>query len=538
MATKNISTRMQICGRNPNCHGGHSAIGQSSYIQRETMKSEYDGLTYYPKYSEDLVHAEVILCKNAPSAFSDPSKLWNSVEMAEKSVNAQLARTFRVSLPNEWSYKLAIDVVRDYIDRNFVSQGMCVQFAIHDSENKKTGQRNLHCHMMMTLRSIDENGKWMPKQKKIYLTDENGDRIPLIDKKTGLQKVDKQNRKQWKCATVSTNDWSDSKHARAWRKDLVDTINSINEKLGTTEHHWEHRSFKEQGLDIVPQIHLGEKASALERAGIPSIRGNINREIIEQNRIILQAKEALHKAEETLRAALALSGEAVTSIKNEIMEMIQKIAQRNHERLHLPIMGTTYVHYISNRQELQKRSYMENFVSNHHLNSFSDMQKLKSETEPVYMEKNEKRRELSSRISYLENLLSMYEIYEPYIKYNNERFALKGFARKIYEQRHYMELLSYDVYRKEIKSFIVEEDKSITAKAWKKELASLKPELEKVDFEYAKSLTTLASIEVLEHNKKEFSKMLIEPKSIRERLSEIETRSSQKTIIKKKELER
>lgn len=318
----------------------------------------------------------------------------------------------------------------------------------------------------------------------------------------------------------------------------MDTINSINEKLGTTEHHWEHRSFKEQGLDIVPQIHLGEKASALERAGIPSIRGNINREIIEQNRIILQAKEALHKAEETLRAALALSGEAVTSIKNEIMEMIQKIAQRNHERLHLPIMGTTYVHYISNRQELQKRSYMENFVSNHHLNSFSDMQKLKSETEPVYMEKNEKRRELSSRISYLENLLSMYEIYEPYIKYNNERFALKGFARKIYEQRHYMELLSYDVYRKEIKSFIVEEDKSITAKAWKKELASLKPELEKVDFEYAKSLTTLASIEVLEHNKKEFSKMLIEPKSIRERLSEIETRSSQKTIIKKKELER
>lgn len=538
MATKNISTRMQICGRSPNCHGGHSAIGQSSYIQRETMKSEYDGLTYYPKYSEDLVHAEVILCKNAPSAFSDPSKLWNSVEMAEKSVNAQLARTFRVSLPNEWSYKLAIDVVRDYIDRNFVSQGMCVQFAIHDSENKKTGQRNLHCHMMMTLRSIDENGKWMPKQKKIYLTDENGDRIPLIDKKTGLQKVDKQNRKQWKCATVSTNDWSDSKHARAWRKDLVDTINSINEKLGTTEHHWEHRSFKEQGLDIIPQIHLGEKASALERAGIPSIRGNINREIIEQNRIILQAKEALHKAEETLRAALALSGEAVTSIKNEIMEMIQKIAQRNHERLHLPIMGTTYVHYISNRQELQKRSYMENFVSNHHLNSFSDMQKLKSETEPVYMEKNGKRRELSSRISYLENLLSMYEIYEPYIKYNNERFALKGFARKIYEQRHYMELLSYDVYRKEIKSFIVEEDKSITAKAWKKELASLKPELEKVDFEYAKSLTTLASIEVLEHNKKEFSKMLIEPKSIRERLSEIETRSSQKTIIKKKELER
>ena len=85
---------------------------QSSYISRTTMHCEYDGRTYYPKYSEDLVHCEVMLAKNAPEKYRDPSILWNAVEMSEKSCNAQLARTYRMELPNEWSYELATEVMR------------------------------------------------------------------------------------------------------------------------------------------------------------------------------------------------------------------------------------------------------------------------------------------------------------------------------------------------------------------------------------------------------------------------------------------
>ena len=137
-----------------------------------------------------------------------------------------------MELPNEWSYELATEVMRDYCRRNFTDRGMCVQFAIHDSENRQTGQRNLHCHMLLTLRSLDERGKWMAKQRKVYELDDNGERIPLIDKKMGMQKVDGQNRKQWKCRTVPTNDWNGRENARAWRKDLTDTINAVNEKMG------------------------------------------------------------------------------------------------------------------------------------------------------------------------------------------------------------------------------------------------------------------------------------------------------------------
>ena len=260
MTVKNISTRAKICGRSANCTGGHSAVEQASYISREKMYCEYDGQTYYPKYSEDLVHCEILLPENAPEEYKDPYVLWNSVELVEKAKDAQLARTFRIELPNEWSYDLAKEVVKDYCERNFVSKGMCVQYAIHDSENKQ-GQRNLHCHIMLTLRGIDEQGKWMPKQKKVYQKDENGERIPDIDKNTGQQKVDKQNRKQWKCTTIQTNDWNSRENAKIWRKDLADTINAVNAKIGMTDKFWEYRSFKEQGLDIIPQIHLGEKAT-------------------------------------------------------------------------------------------------------------------------------------------------------------------------------------------------------------------------------------------------------------------------------------
>lgn len=134
--------------------------------------------------------------------------------------------------------------MRDYIQRNFVDKEMCAQFVIHDSENSKTGQRNLHCHIMLTMRSLDEQGKWMPKQKKVYLTDENGERIP--------------------------------------------------------------------------QIHLGEKASAMEHAGIRMIRGDINRDIIVRNAVIDAARVMYEKAKEGLQAAKAVPVTVAKAIKNDI----------------------------------------------------------------------------------------------------------------------------------------------------------------------------------------------------------------------------
>jgi hypothetical protein len=477
------------------------------------MYCEYDGQTYYPKYSEDLVHSEVMLPANAPEEYQDAKTLWNAVENVEKGANAQLARTYRVSLPNEWSYELATDVMRDYIKRNFVEEGMCAQFAIHDSENKDTGQRNLHCHILLTMRSMDENGKWMAKQKKVYLTDENGERIPLIDKKTGQQKVDKQNRKQWKCETVSTNNWSSKENAKKWRKDLADTVNAVNERMGMSENHWEHRSFKEQGLDIEPQIHLGAKASAMERAGIRTIRGNINRKIMESNAIVLQAKAVFVEANRSLNAIKLFASIGASTvkdkIKNEIIDVIREVAKRNHNRLSLPIVSGKYLRYISDRQAMQSRETMEKFVHDRGFTTFDEMKNFKAEQEKSFAGVSAKRAELHGRADYLEKLMSVYKNeYEPYIKNHKEQWALSGFQRKLYERKHIPELANYDMAREKLKTMISEPDKKITPKAWQKELESISAELDTTKAPFSKAVINLASIELLEHNKKDLERML------------------------------
>ena len=507
MAVKNFSSRVKICGRGAGCHGGHSAVEQSSYISRETMYSEHDAKTYYPKYSEDLVYTETMVPDNAPATYRDPRVLWNAVEMIEKGINAQLCRTIRFELPNDWTYELAKEAVRKYCQREFVDKGMCCQFAIHDSENDE-GQRNLHVHIMVTLRGIDEQGKWMPKQKKVYLTDEKGERIPLIDKATGEQKVDKQNRKQWKCKTVPTNDWNSRENAKRWRTDFVDMINAINERIGNTENFWEHRSFKEQGLEIAPQIHLGEKSAAMERAGIKTIRGNINREIISKNAIFLGAKAALEEAKENLKAIKAIPIEVVKTIKNEILDMIREVAKRNHNRLSLPIMSGKYIGLVSNRAALQDRDNMERFVQKIGVTTFEELETFKRENKEVFDELKPKRESQSERVAYLEGLLEAYAKYEPYIKYHKEQWALRGFAKKKYERQHISELSHYDVYRSELKSIIQEDDKKIMPVTWRKELEKLQKSLEDSKKPYSEAVVNLAKCDVLQHNRRDLERML------------------------------
>jgi len=516
MTVKNISTRAQICGRSANCHGGHSAVEQASYIGRVKMYSEYDGHTYYPKYSEDLVHSEVMLPPNAPSEFTDPVRLWNSVELSEKQNNAQLARTFRVELPNDWSYELAIEVMKDFVQRNFVDKGMCAEFAIHDSENKKSGQHNLHSHIMLTLRSLDEKGHWMPKQKKIYILDENGDRVPLIDKKTGIQKVDRQNRKQWKCSTVPTNDWGNKDNVKIWRKDLVDTINSVNEKIGITDQVWEHRSFREQGLDILPEIHLGEKASAMERAGIHTIRGDINRDIRARNAVIENARAAYDEAKELLSTIASIPVDIVKKIVNEILEIIRMVAEKNRNRLKLPVVGKKYISKIFNKSSLQDPGFLEKFVGMMGWSTFDDIKTYMAETEKKYSDINDTRIRFQKRSDYLQKLIDAYKLYEPYIKYNKELWSKTGREFKQYKKQHMEELTKYDIYRERLKDLITEPDKKIQISKWKEEYENIQNYFVTSKDELNGLVTGMAVSEVLLYNK-DYLKLMLENESHKKR---------------------
>lgn len=499
--TKQASTRFSIVKRSK----GQSAVEKASYISRSILVSEYDGQTYRPKYHEDLVHSEISLPQNAPKEYADRATLWNAVELSEKGQKSQLARMLKASLPNEWSYELAEEVVRDYVQRNFVDKGMCVDWAIHDSENDK-GQRNLHIHVLLTMRPLTENGEWGAKTKKIYVLDENGERIPLIDKKTGQQKVDKRNRKQWKCQTVESTDWNSRENAMMWRRDLADTINATNEQLGIAVH-WEHRSFKEQGIDKEPTIHIGAVANALERKGIQTERGNINREIIRGNVLLEQAKEMLELAKQEVRS-IQYSGlkEVAVNVKNEVMEMIAKVAKRKG-RLDLPIVSGKYLRKISDRTALQSADNAEKFIVSRKIDSFENLAKFTADREQKYRQLETVHLSKGQKLSRLKELSKIYALYTSIQATYKESQSLKGLAKMKYDKEHKESLAKYPELKERMQNLLQQGEK-ITPKQWKAEMQSLQAEYDSIGKEQTKTATELAYAEVISYNRKNLEREL------------------------------
>lgn len=499
--TKQASTRFSIVKRSK----GQSAVEKASYISRSILVSEYDGQTYRPKYHEDLVHSEISLPQNAPKEYADRATLWNAVELSEKGQKSQLARMLKASLPNEWSYELAEEVVRDYVQRNFVDKGMCADWAIHDSENDK-GQRNLHIHVLLTMRPLTENGEWGAKTKKVYVLDENGERIPLIDKKTGQQKVDKRNRKQWKCQTVESTDWNSRENAMMWRRDLADTINATNEQLGIAVH-WEHRSFKEQGIDKEPTIHIGAVANALERKGIQTERGNINREIIRGNVLLEQAKEMLELAKQEVRS-IQYSGlkEVAVNVKNEVMEMIAKVAKRKG-RLDLPIVSGKYLRKISDRTALQSADNAEKFIVSRKIDSFENLAKFTADREQKYRQLETVHLSKGQKLSRLKELSKMYALYAPIQATYKESQSLKGLAKMKYDKEHKESLAKYPELKERMQNLLQQGEK-ITPKQWKAEMQSLQAEYDSIGKEQTKTATELAYAEVISYNRKNLEREL------------------------------
>ena len=113
---------------------GKSAVAAAAYRSGEKLTNEWDGMTHDYTRKGGVVHTEIMLPPHAPPSFSDRSTLWNSVELYEKAGNAQLVREIDAALPIELSREEQIRLVREYCSSQFVSRGMCVDYAIHDTD--------------------------------------------------------------------------------------------------------------------------------------------------------------------------------------------------------------------------------------------------------------------------------------------------------------------------------------------------------------------------------------------------------------------
>ena len=124
---------------------------------------------------------------------------------------------------------------------------------------------------MLTMRPLDERGAWAAKSKKEYDLDENGERIRLPSGRYKTHKVD-------------LTGWNSQENALVWRKAWADISNDYLERAGSLER-IDHRSNAERGIDEIPTVHMGVAACQMEKKGVATEKGELNRNIQKANRL-------------------------------------------------------------------------------------------------------------------------------------------------------------------------------------------------------------------------------------------------------------
>ena len=136
-----------------------SAVAAAAYQSGEKLFCEYDQqVKHYPE-KRGIVHNEILLPANAPPEYADRNTLWNAAEAVEKQWNSQLARRWVLTIPREIPPDQYAVLVREFCEQQFVSKGMIADFAIHAPHPPG---HNPHAHVLLTMRAMDEHGKWLP----------------------------------------------------------------------------------------------------------------------------------------------------------------------------------------------------------------------------------------------------------------------------------------------------------------------------------------------------------------------------------------
>jgi hypothetical protein len=251
---------------------GQSAVRIAAYQARERLQDERTGYhyNYLPREQAGIAAASAYIERGEgysagrkPALFVGlyaPEKapgwcrgaenvetFWNHLEVFERRRDAQIAERIIIALPHELTLQQNIWLLQDHV-KEFTRQSRVVQVAIHEPEHSGPGaERNIHAHLLVSLRGVDEHGFKASKAAEQQLR--------YLHRREYVQGL----RAKW---TDVTN-----RHlARHGHEARID-----------------HRTLEAQGIDRAPTIHLGPGDSRRERQGESSVAGEINREIGERN---------------------------------------------------------------------------------------------------------------------------------------------------------------------------------------------------------------------------------------------------------------
>ena len=458
---------------------GKSAVAAAAYRSGEKITNEWDGMTHDYTRKRGVVHTEILLPPHAPPSFSDRAALWNSVELYEKAGNAQLAREIDAALPIELSREEQIRLVREYCSSQFVSRGMCVDFAIHDTDSG-----NPHCHIMLTMRPLDERGAWAAKSKKEYDLDENGERIRLPSGRYKTHKVD-------------LTGWNDKGNALLWRKAWADISNAYLERAGRPER-IDHRSNAERGIDELPTVHMGVAACQMEKKGIATEKGELNRNIQKANRLIREIRAQIGKLKEWI-------GELFKARETAPEQPPQSPGLANLLMKYLSVQREKSRKYSQSWQrqhtadELKTVAKAVNYLSEHGISTLEELDAALSSVSDQADAIREGMKTAEKRMKELQKLIEYGKNYTEYKPIHDELKKLKNgwtSKRDKYEEAHRAELTLWNAASRYLHANLPKGTKTLPISEWEKEYATLSGQR---TAEYTKLKETRAEVAEL-HN--------------------------------------
>ena len=319
---------------------GRSAVAAAAYMSCSRIYNDYDGVQHDYIRKQGLIWQQVFLPDMAPAEWADREILWNAVEEAEKTKDSRLAREFVVALPVELSRDEWITLLTNFIQINFVADGMCADVCIHDTDG-----HNPHAHIMLTVRPLTKDGRWQSKTEKEYLCVRDGEErgftaaefkaaqaegwekqyqykvgkkkvymAPSAAETQGLERISKYPKStKYGRQNPITARWNSEDQLIFWRATWADMTNQFLERTGSQER-VDHRSHAERGLDEQPTIHEGVAARAMEKKGIVSDRCELNRQIKTDNALLRELKSLVKKLMDAVKNTIPAIADAMEAI--------------------------------------------------------------------------------------------------------------------------------------------------------------------------------------------------------------------------------
>ena len=429
---------------------GRSAVAAAAYMSCSQILNDYDGVQHDYTRKQGLVWQQIFLPEHAPQEWQNRSVLWNAVEENEKTKDSRLAREFVVALPIELKQSEWQELLTEFIQNQFVADGMCADVCIHDTDG-----HNPHAHIMLTVRPLDERGKWQNKTEKEYLCVRNGEERgftsaefkaaqddgwekqyqykvgkkkvympPSEAEQHGYERVSKypKSTKYGRQNPISAR-WNSDEQLVLWRKAWADIVNRSLERSGIEER-IDHRSHAARGLDEQPTVHEGVIAQALKRKGIVSDRCELNRQIKADNTLLRELKTQVKKLLQAVKNTIPALAEAMESLREKMIifryQVRHILSGKEHIEKNLKILRPEFIRYIGIAEQIKEKS--------------KERKTLLAEKEATPIIQIPKHRELSRRIAEL----------------TEELEELRSKKALLLQSLQYAEYTGVDVLRKDI----------------------------------------------------------------------------------------